>query len=201
MTRLSAKLTLSSFLGLLTVSAATAQVTAPADECEKLKIEVAKLKFENANLRKGLLTTPGHQAALANANTGPLPGGPAPANQRQTVQKVAFTLVKCEGNAKSQAVTVTLLLTNAGANQDLQFENAKAVDDQGEEYKTYDIHIGAGGARNSLATSVPVKTTFIIPKVLPTTKSFKLFSCPVYDNASPGRTIAVEFQNVAIAWK
>lgn len=126
-----AKLSLSSFLVLLSVSAATAQAPSPADECEKLKIEVAKLKFENANLRKGLLATPGHQAALAGTAGGPAQSGPAPAEQRQTVQKVTLALVKCAGNAKAQTVTVTLLLTNAGPTQDLQFEQVTAVDEQG----------------------------------------------------------------------
>ncbi|OGX82225.1 hypothetical protein [Hymenobacter coccineus] len=202
MTHNSAKLTLGGFALLLSASAASAQATPAADECEKLKIEVAKLKFENANLRKGLLVNPEHQRALATSGSQTMPAGaPAQMAQRQTVQKVDFALAKCEGNAKSQTVTVTLLLTNAGANRDLQFDNVKAVDSQGEEYKTFDIHIGAGGIRNGIATGVPIKAVFIIPKVLSSTKSFKLLSCPVYDTTSPGRSISVEFRDVAIAWK
>jgi len=197
-----AKLTLGSATLLLSALAATGQTAPTADECEKLKIEVAKLKFENANLRKGLLASPEHQRTLAAGGSPMAPAGPpAPTTQQQTVQKVDFVLAKCEGNAKAQTVTVTLLLTNAGPNRALQSEGVKAVDGQGEEYTTYDIRIGAGGIRNNLATGVPIKAVFVIPKVLPATKAFKLLSCPVYDTTSPGRSIGVEFRDVAIAWK
>ena len=187
---------------LLLGHSATAQTA--MDECEKLKIDNAKLKFENANLKKGIIArspTTAPVQVTGGQMGGATPPAPMQDGQQQTVQKVDFALVKCQGNTKAQTVTVTLLLTNRAANQDVQFVNAKAIDDQGDEYQTYDIHVGSGGARNSLATSVPVKAVFIVPKVLATTKVFRLFSTPVYDNSSPGREINIEFRSVSISWK
>ncbi|RZK16902.1 MAG: hypothetical protein EOO56_19010 [Hymenobacter sp.] len=167
------------------------------DECEKLKIDNAKLKFENANLKKGILAhSPGAapvQAAAAQA------GGEAAA-QHQSVRKIDFALVRCEGNAKAQTATVTLLLTNAGANQEIQFVNVTALDEQGEEYKTFNIRIGTQELRNTLTTGAPIKATFVIPKVLPTVKTFKVLACPIYGSNGPGDN-KIEFRNVAIVWK
>lgn len=174
------KFAIASLSLLLTISAATAQTT----DCEKLKAEVVKLRAENALLRKGSASSP--QSQLAD---------------KQTVQKIEYNLVKCEGNAKAQTVTVILLLNNTGANRDLQFEQLRAIDDQGEEYKTYNINIGSGSLRNKLATAIPIRTVATIPKVLPTTKKFNLIACPVYDDEQPGRTINIEFRDVAITWK
>ncbi len=180
---------------------ATAQTT---DECEKLKIENAKLKFENANLKKGIVR---HSAATAIPVPAADPTGakPTAANsvlgaQHQMVRKIDFALVKAQGNAKNQTVTVTLMLTNAAANEDIQFINVKAVDEQGEGYQTYNIHIGAQESRNTLTTGVPMKTTFVIPKVLPSVKLFRVLKCPLYNaDAMPGDT-NIEFRDVAITW-
>lgn len=139
--------------------------------------------------------------AMASAQTNNQPAAVAQAAPTQTVQQVAVSLLKCQGNSKAQTVTVTFLLTNAGPNRDLQFEQVKAVDDQGDEYRTFDIHIGAGGIRNKLTTGVPLKAVAIIPKVLATTKVFKLVASPVYNSEEPGRTIDVEFRDVPISWK
>lgn len=183
---------------LFTFSAAKAQTS---DECEKLKNDNVKLRFENANLRKGIIAR--SPASLPPQSSSNSIASPAPApttlSQPQPVDKVTFSIVKCQGNAKGQTVTVTLLLTNTTANRNLQFERVKAVDENGEEYQTFDIHIGAGGIRNSLATRAPVKAVFVIPKVLPTTKAFTVLACPIYDDKNPGRTLAVEFRNVVIA--
>ena len=195
--------TLTTGLFALLLAAPAARAQPSMDECEKLKIQVAKLKFENANLRKGIISRSPASPPPQLTGGQPTASTPAPTSLPlpQTVDKVKFTLVKCQGNAKSQTVTVTLLLTNAAANRDLQFEKVKAVDAQGEEYQTFDIHIGAGGIRNNLATGVPIKTVFVIPKVLQTTKSLKVLSCSIYDNANPGRTVGIEFRDVAVAWK
>ncbi|MGI4885418.1 MAG: hypothetical protein ACRYFR_10720 [Janthinobacterium lividum] len=183
MTRNPAKLTLGGLALLLSASAAPAQTTPTADECEKLKVEVAKLEFENANLRKGLLSSPEHQLTLAatGAQTAPVA---APA-QRRTVQKVELALAKCEGNAKIQTVTVTLLLTNAGANRDLQYGNVKAVDNEGEQCATYDIRISVGGASITWPPACPPRRRSSFQKfcLLP-----RLLSCyPARFTTTPAR--------------
>jgi hypothetical protein len=200
----SAALIISTLLLPLAFSSAHAQTAATSmDECEKLKIQVAKLKFENANLKKGIIAHSPTSAPPQTTNraTPATSSMPAQTTQHQTVQKVDFALVKCQGNIKAQTVTVTLLLTNAGASRPIQFVKAKAVDTQGEEYKSYDIHVGSGQIRNDLSTGVPVRTVIIIPKVLSSTKTFSLLACPVYDTDVPGQEINVEFRDVAISWK
>ena len=173
---------------------------AQTDECEKLKIDNAKLKFENANLKKGIIARSPNTVPVPGGNVGATPAAPVTPTQgvqrqTQTVNKIDFTIVKCQGNAKAQTVTVTLLLTNAAANQHIQFENVRAIDEQGEEYKTYDIYIGSERIAGDLPTGVPIKTTFIIPKILPSVKLFKVLQSPIY-NAPP-----IEFRDVAITWK
>ncbi|GAA3987707.1 hypothetical protein [Hymenobacter antarcticus] len=189
---------------LLSASPAFAQTT---DECEKLKNDNAKLKFENANLKKGIIArSPANapvqtseRTATSSAPTGStLAGQPA---KRQTAYKVEYALVKCQGNAKSQTVTITLLLTNAGANQVRRFTGLKAVDDQGEEYMASETKIGSSTSYSTLATGVPVKATAIIPKILSTTRKLNLVTCSIYGEGHPGGTIPIEFRDVVISWK
>jgi hypothetical protein len=183
-------------------AAALLLLTQPAiaqtmDECEKLKIDNAKLKFENANLKKGIIA---RSPATAPVQTTERPtGGPLTA-QHQMVRKIDFALVKCEGNANAQTATVTLLLTNAAANQEIQFINVTALDEQGEEYKTFNIRIGTQELRNTLTTGVPIKATFVIPKVLPTVKTFKVLACPIYGSGGAADS-KIEFRDIAISWK
>lgn len=192
------------FVALLLLSSpAFAQTT---DECEKLKNDNAKLRFENANLKKGIIARSPASApiqtserAAAEAPISPAQAGPAA--QRQTAYKVEYALVKCQGNAKSQTVTITLLLTNEGANQVRRFTGLKAVDDQGEEYIASETKIGTSISYSTLATGVPVKATAVIPKILSSTRKFTLVTCSIYGEGHPGGTIPIEFRNVAISWK
>lgn len=85
---------------LLFGQSATAQTT--MDECEKLKIDNAKLRFENANLKKGIIA---HSPATAPPQTTDRPSAPAPASQvspagvqRQTAYNVEYKLIKCQGS-------------------------------------------------------------------------------------------------------
>ena len=192
-----------SFAALLLSSSAFAQTT---DECEKLKNDNAKLRFENANLKKGIIArSPASPPMQTSERTAAqTPASPAPAGlagQRQTAYKVEYALVKCQGNAKSQTVTITLLMTNAGANQVRRFVGLKAVDDQGEEYTASDTRIGTSITYSSLATGVPVKATATISKILPATRKFALVTCSIYGEGHPGGTIPIEFRDVVISWK
>lgn len=171
---------------------ATAQSTTAATDCDFLKSEVARLKAENAFLRKNAAKT---SSAVGTAAV------PAASLGKQMADKVEFSLVKCEGNSKTQTVTVELLLTNTGATRPLQFAQVSAVDTGGDEYKTFDIYVGSNALRNDLPTGVPVKARFLIPKVLPSTKSFARLACPVYTLNEPGRETVVEFRTVPITWK
>ncbi|MDJ0365731.1 hypothetical protein QMK33_11260 [Hymenobacter sp. H14-R3] len=187
---------------LLLGQSATAQTA--MDECEKLKIDNAKLKFENANLKKGIIArspTTAPVQVTGGQMGGATPSGTTQGTQHQTVQKVDFALVKCLGNAKGQTAIITFLLTNTAANRDVQFMQFKVVDENGDEYQTDDILVGSGKRRGSLATGIPVKTIATVSKILPSVKQFKLVSFEIYQEGSVGRTDVVEFRNVPISWK
>ncbi len=190
---------------LLGASAATAQTM---DECEKLKIDNAKLKFENANLKKGIIA---RSPATAPPQTTDQPASTAQvasaATQRQTAYGVEYALVKCQGNAKAQTVTLTFLLTNSAANQVRKITGLKAVDEQGDEYAVagYQAKLGSGSSvYTTLATGVPVKAVVVVPKILPKTKSFRLVTLTMYGEGHPaspaGGNIDLEYRNVAISW-
>lgn len=185
---------------LLGASAVSAQTM---DECEKLKIDNAKLKFENANLKKGIIahssaTVPVQTAGPARASA----ASPTQGTQQQSAYKVDYKLVKCQGDAKMQTVTITFLLTNSGPNTDRRFPSLKAVDESGEEYSSFKTQIGSGAIQTArLATGVPIKAVGIIPKILPTTKKFKLVTFAAWGGEHPGGTIPIEFRDVAITWK
>ncbi|MDJ0365730.1 hypothetical protein QMK33_11255 [Hymenobacter sp. H14-R3] len=181
-------------LGLLG-HAATAQT--PMDDCAKLKLDNDRLRFENTNLRQGVmvrsLTTAAPQAISQ-------PGDELAAMQHQTAHKVDFDLIKCQGDTKAQTVTITLVLTNAVASQAVQFVRVTAIDEKGETYKTLNIHVGAQGQQRTLATGVPVKATFIIPQVLPFNQVLRIISCPIQAAGSYPAT-NIEFRDVAITWQ
>jgi hypothetical protein len=179
------------------------------DECEKLKIDNAKLKFENANLRKGIIA---HSPATATPQTTDQAARPnltssQLAAQRQTDYDVEYTLVKCQGSAKAQTVTLTFLLTNSAANQVRKITRLKAIDEQGDEYAVegYQAKLGSGSSvYTTLATGVPIKAVVVVPKILPKVKTFKLVTFTVYGEnhpASPaGGNIDLEYRDVAISW-
>lgn len=181
---------------LLWSSPAFAQTT---DECEKLKNDNAKLKFENANLKRGIIA---HSSASAPAQTTERPAAPATtgsSRQKQTVDKVEYELVKCEGNSKSQTVAVTYLLTNRAASHNINGHVLKAVDDLGEAYQAFGVKIGTG-SNSILTTDVPIKAVATVSKVTPKTKTFKVITWTVY-NSGDSPYMDVEFRNVAINWR
>jgi hypothetical protein len=185
------------FLGIalsavLVSSAAQAQST----DCEFLKSEVARLKAENLYLRQNA-----GQKVTASPSSKPVAATASAGAQKETVEKVEVTVARCIGNRKTQTVSVELLLKNTGPTRDLQFEQITAIDAGGEEYRTFDIHIGSSGIRNKVPTDVAVKTRAVIPKILPATTSFQVLTCVVFSNVNIGRTINVEFRNVPIVWQ
>lgn len=189
-------LTTGFFALLLSAPAAFGQAT---DECEKLRNDNAKLRFENANLKKGIVA---HSPASAPMQTAKRPAAPAvemSSRQKQTVDKVEYELVKCEGNVKSQTVIITYMLTNRAASHNLNGHVLKAVDDLGEAYQVFGVKIGSG-SNSVLPTDAPIKAVATVPKVLPKTKTFRVITWTVYTSGdSP--YLDVEFRDVAINWR
>jgi hypothetical protein len=191
-------------LHLLSIALGTVFLTTTAQaqstDCDFLKSEVARLKAENAYLRnnagKKLTASTSAQPVATTAAATPTANA-----QKETVEKVEVTIARCVGNRKTQTVSVELLLKNTGPTRDLQFEQITGIDAGGEEYRTFDIHIGSGGIRNKVPTDVAVKTRAVIPKILPATKSFQVLTCMVFSDINIGRTINLEFRNVPIVWQ
>lgn len=113
-----------------------------------------------------------------------------------TVSKVDFSIAKCEGNIKEQTIDLTLILTNHAANNDISFRRAVAVDIEANEYATYEINVGSGGASNKIYTDVPVKTMIKFKKVLPSVKLLKIISIEF-----TGSNGGFEYKDIPVTWK
>ncbi|BAV09681.1 hypothetical protein FLA_5734 [Filimonas lacunae] len=139
-----------------------------------------EVKKENEYLRKALkITTPVKTATSLN---------------------IDFNLIKAEGNKKEQTVTLTLTIVNHEANQRVNFNNAKAIDTEGNEYETYEISIGSSSSSNTVYTDTPVKTTIRFKKVLPSTLIFKLIPINYYHENKSG-VVTFEYKDIPIDWK
>lgn len=198
--------------GMFLLLGQSAAAQTAMDECEKLKIDNAKLKFENANLKKGIIahspTTAPVQMTDRTTNSNSASQMSPAGTQRQTAYSVEYKLVKCQGDSKAQTVTLTFLLTNSAANQVRKITRLKAVDEQGDEYDVegYKAKLGAGSSvYTTLATGVPVKAVVVVPKILPKTKAFKLITLTVYGEGHPaapaGGNIDLEYRDVSIDWR
>lgn len=171
------------------------QSWAQTTDCDYLKSEVSRLKAENAFLRKNAPKSASSAAAPIQSP----PAQPASA-QKQTVERVEYSLVRAVGNSKAQTVQVDLLVKNVGPTRDLQFQGLLGVDAGGEQYQTYDVGFG-NTPRSKVTTDVPVKAAGVIKKILPSVKSFTVLTFSVYrENSGPG-TPTFEFRNVPIVWK
>jgi len=138
------------------------------------------LKKENESLKKALqITTP---------------------TQTINSSKIDFNLIKCIGNKKDQSVELILNLVNHDVNQRFQFEVAKAIDIEANEYKTFEIKIGSGSISNKIYTDVPVKTIIKYTKVLPAITIFRSIPISFY-YGEPGHTKEIEYKNIEIDWQ
>jgi hypothetical protein len=181
--------------GLLLASSAHAQ-TASCD-CDYLKSEIARVKAENAFLRKNAgksITVP--PPALANAA-----GLTAAEPQTQTGENIAYTLVSCIGDRKAQTVTIQFLLKNSGATRDLQFLQLVAIDGSGEQHQTYNVGFGTT-QRSSVPTGIAVKAAAVVAKVLPSVSSFAIVTLSSYkQDVGPGKNVELVYRDVPINWK
>lgn len=150
-----------------------------AGQVSKAQGSCDDLKKENESLKKALqINAPTKTVKSAN---------------------IDFNLIKCEGNTKDQTVSIILTLQNHDANRRILFDPARAIDIEGNEYKSDKISIGAEGHSNSLYTDVPIKTVIRLTKVLPTVKILKIIPLKFYD-PSAGH-FEVELKDLAVSWK
>ncbi|RPD37914.1 hypothetical protein [Chitinophaga barathri] len=116
-----------------------------------------------------------------------------------TAAKIDFNLIKCEGNTKSQTISIILTLKNHDANRRILFSPVKATDIEGNEYKSEKISVGSVSESNDLYTDVPLKTVIILSKVLPSVKILKIVPLKFFD-PSAGH-FQVELKDLTISWK
>lgn len=115
--------------------------------------------------------------------------------------KVDFGLVSVKGSTKDQTVEVVLTLVNKDAHKYFQFVEAKMIDVQGNEYQSYDINIGSERSRNKIFTDVPVKSTIVFKKILPSTKIIKLLNFEFFDPEKVGNKMSIDMSDIDITWR
>ncbi|THU40781.1 hypothetical protein FAM09_01325 [Niastella caeni] len=121
--------------------------------------------------------------------------------QVTTSDNIEFKLVKVTGNAKTQSVTCTLVLTTSAANWYIMSQVKSIIDGEGNEYKLKSFTNGASDYLRSidLITGIPIKCTYTFSGVLADVKTIKLFK---YDYShSAGEPYAVEFRDIPVDWK
>lgn len=117
-----------------------------------------------------------------------------------TSSKIDFNFLECKGNIKEQTVEIVLTLVSHDANQEFQFEKTSLIDMEGNEYAYGQVSIGGQGIRNTVRTDIPVRTTILFKKVLPTVKMLK--DIPIsYYHGDPGHSIEIEFKDMPIKWQ
>ncbi len=111
-------------------------------------------------------------------------------------ENIDFSILTCEGSIKEQTIRLTLLITNRAANTEISFRKSNAVDIQGNEFQSSDIHIGCGSSRGKVYTDVPVKAIIEFSKILPATKLLKLIAIEFTGNKG-----GFEFKDIPVTWK
>lgn len=148
--------------------------------CKELKIELDKLKEENEYLRNSLNLN--KSINVINADN------------------IEFKLLKAEGNAQSQTITCTLVLTTHAPNWYINSSVKSIIDINGNEYKLKSHTIGAKSyGAVALNTGVPIKCTYTFRGVLPSVKIIKLFKFEYTHSA--GEPFYVEFRDITIDWQ
>ncbi|MBO9633194.1 MAG: hypothetical protein J7578_08745 [Chitinophagaceae bacterium] len=150
-------------------------------DCKQVKAELEKVKAENEYLKNSLKI-----------------GKPM---NSITSDNIEFKLLKAEGNAKSQTVTFTFVLTTSAANWYINSSVRSIIDIDGNEYKLKSFTNGASDWDQSidLNTDVPIKATYTFGGILPSVKMIKLFKYEYTHSA--GEPYSVEFRDIPLDWK
>jgi len=149
------------------------------------------VKKENAYLRKALsLNSP-----IKEARKGEL----------------TFTIVKVNGDIKGQAVTIEVLIKNAGKNLESFGSKVKSVSDiNGNTYKLDAAYVGDEKIYSfmfkDLFRDAPLKCKYVFRGIEPEIKMIKLFDYPVQyhvpgTNSFDSVEESVEFRDFPILWK
>jgi hypothetical protein len=124
---------------------------------------------------------------------------------------LTFSIVKVTGDSKEQAVTIEVLIKNAGKNLESFGSEVKSISDpNGNVYKLYAAYVGQEKVYSSmhekLYRDAPLKCKYIFRGIEPETKMIKIFPFPVKYHI-PGTNSfdfveeSIEFRDFTITWK
>jgi hypothetical protein len=114
------------------------------------------------------------------------------------------------GHREQQTVDITFVIVHNKVHQEvlLQSQNIQAYDDQGNAYDARQIKIGtreSSFVSEKIPTSVPVKSTVTMRRILPALDTIKKLIINVgykdLDGNTSHRYSSLEFDNLKIDWK
>ncbi len=122
-------------------------------------------------------TQPGtsSQPAVSVATPAPAPARPL---QSTVSDNIEFKLLKAEGNAKTQSITMTMVLTTTAASWYIMSSVKTIIDNDGNEYKLKSFTIGG---------------------VLPDVRFVKLFKLDYTDEF--GQPFYVDLRDIPVDWR
>ena len=157
-----------------------------AQDCEAVKTEKKRLKYELAMLKSDVL--------MKKAD--------AMLTQTQSANDIDFTLLSATGDKKTQTVTVKMKFTNKAANKEGFTTMIKSFSTpEGEEFAIQSSAIGKEGGFKTLSTDAPIQGTYVFGGVLPKVTTIRMLGVPYQLLKGMYETYRVEFRDVLITWK
>lgn len=173
---------------LLVAAFLTVSVTVRAQNCDALKLENGRLKFEIAKLR--------NEAAGKRLD--------ATLTQTQSGNDIDFKLINAVGDKKSQTVTVVVRFTNKTANKtDFSTQIRSCTSVEGEEFTLKTGMVGKDNSGKTLFTDAPLMGTYVFAGILPKVNLIKVLPVP-YGYTAPNSRYEqgqIVFRDIPIEWK
>jgi hypothetical protein len=148
-------------------------------------------------------TVPANSTASATSTaSAPVPASvPVRPLQSTVSDNIEFKLLKAEGNAMTQSITMTMVLTTSAANWYIMSSVKTIIDNDGNEYKLKSFMIGSNNyfPKVELTTGVPMRCVYTFGGVLPGVRFVKLFKYGYTHQW--GQPFAVEFRDIPVDWR
>ncbi|MFA4851720.1 MAG: hypothetical protein WC868_05760 [Bacteroidales bacterium] len=109
--------------------------------------------------------------------------------------KVEYKLVKCEGNKKTQTVTLEFLIINKQANLNFLLNNSIIIDLNGNSFNS-----GYDNINTTIYTDVPLKGKQTFSGILSDVLYIKLFKFDTFSMQTEKHN-NIEFRDIKISWK
>ena len=173
-------------------------LSAYAQDCEAVKAENKRLKFEIASLRYSAIgKAPDGSKVTQRVSS----GSSSFAAQTQTDNDISFKVTSVIGDRKNQTVIVTVIVTNKAANKEGYSTNVSSfTSEEGEEFKLKSVLIGKDPYPKTIFTDAPLKTTYVFEGILPKVDKIKLLPFKYVWNLG-GKIGQVEFRDLPITWR